>query len=61
MEHDDEEIIEYEIGPGDEKRLLLLIHELETLRDEMRVMASPHAERMERIVERFFAGITRVR
>lgn len=57
---DDDQIIEYELGPGDEKRLALFIYELEALCDEMRVMASPHAERLERLIERFYLGITRV-
>jgi hypothetical protein len=37
-------------------RMRLLAWELRMLADEMRVMASPHAERLERIVGRFLDG-----
>ena len=38
---------------ADIDRFRLLLWELRTLHDEMRVMASPHADRLERIVDRF--------
>ena len=37
-------------------RFRLLLWELMTLRDEMRVMASPHADRLDRLIERFTEG-----
>jgi hypothetical protein len=40
----------------DIERFSLFLYELQTLRDEMRVMASPHTERIERIIDRFVEG-----
>jgi hypothetical protein len=40
----------------DIERFSLFLFELQALRDEMRVMASPHAERIERIIDRFVNG-----
>ena len=37
-------------------RFRLFLWELMTLRDEMRVMASPHADRLDRLIERFDVG-----
>jgi len=37
-------------------RMRLFAWELRMLADEMRVMASPHAERLEQIVDRFLNG-----
>lgn len=40
----------------DIERFSLFLYELQACRDEMRVMASPHAERLERIIDRFVNG-----
>lgn len=40
----------------DMDRMRLFIHEVTTLVDEMRVMASPHADRLERALDRYVDG-----
>lgn len=40
----------------DMDRTRLFVHELTELADEMRVMASPHAERLERALARYIGG-----
>jgi hypothetical protein len=40
----------------DTDRARLFALELQFLRDEMRVAADPYAERLERIIDRFFEG-----
>jgi hypothetical protein len=42
---------------SDMDRFRLFVWELRKLHDEMRVMASPHAERLEGLVDRFTAQI----
>ena len=41
---------------GDLDRFRLFVWELRQLHDEMRVMASPHSERLERLIDRFADG-----
>jgi hypothetical protein len=43
----------FRVNIGDIDRFRLFVWELRELSDEMRVMASPHSERLQQIVDRF--------
>lgn len=44
---------EFTIKLGDIDRFRLFLWELRQLHDEMRVMASPHADRLDHLIDRF--------
>jgi hypothetical protein len=48
--------IEVTLRFADIKRFRLFLWELRALSDEMRVMASPHSERLAHLVDRFVDG-----
>lgn len=48
--------VELTVRLADMERFRLFAWELRVLEDEMRVMASPHADRLSGLIDRFVAG-----